>query len=361
MRRRIRRRAAEELGCPNTVVGLDKSEEAIATARRRFSADGIEFRCDDVNRIDELFAPHSFDVVVSLETFEHIPDPSGFLRALKRVAKPDAVVILSCPNDHWYYPAPDTANPFHVRKYAFEEFKSLTTEILGDSVRWLLGSWMVGFGSCLPDSGPPSFGQMAMVEGARHAEGVLLPTAPESEATPRNCSYFMGVWGAPEASGEAVAVYPVSMDEFTKYTTFEKVAADRDRYSAQAREAHELVASMSANYSARSRELAGERERFRIQALVLQHENDLMSARLSDLDAQAEALQKTVEIIPGLRQRMVELEKWIAEDGERLRNRDEQLDRLQRSLEHRLGSKVRSAMPVALKRLAAKLAYRLGF
>lgn len=43
------------------------------------------------------FADGEFDRILSLETLEHAADPEGFLHELRRVARPDAILVLSCP------------------------------------------------------------------------------------------------------------------------------------------------------------------------------------------------------------------------------------------------------------------------
>jgi len=43
------------------------------------------------------FDDGSFDRVLSLETLEHVADPPAFLAGLHRVARPGAILVLSCP------------------------------------------------------------------------------------------------------------------------------------------------------------------------------------------------------------------------------------------------------------------------
>ncbi len=43
----------------------------------------------------------AFDVVLSLETLEHMPNPANFVEELHRVLKPDGELILSTPNIIW--------------------------------------------------------------------------------------------------------------------------------------------------------------------------------------------------------------------------------------------------------------------
>jgi 2-polyprenyl-3-methyl-5-hydroxy-6-metoxy-1,4-benzoquinol methylase len=44
------------------------------------------------------FADHSFDLVVSLEVLEHLPDPASHLRELARVTRAGGALLLSTPN-----------------------------------------------------------------------------------------------------------------------------------------------------------------------------------------------------------------------------------------------------------------------
>ena len=67
------------------------------------------------------FEDASFDAVTSFETIEHLPDPLGFLRELRRVLVADGVLILSTPNRL----TSDGTNPFHLREFAAEELLAL--------------------------------------------------------------------------------------------------------------------------------------------------------------------------------------------------------------------------------------------
>jgi len=51
------------------------------------------------------FPDNSFDAIVSLETLEHAAEPLNFLKELYRVAKPRAILVLSCPpaTSEWPY------------------------------------------------------------------------------------------------------------------------------------------------------------------------------------------------------------------------------------------------------------------
>jgi ubiquinone/menaquinone biosynthesis C-methylase UbiE len=76
---------------PALVTGIDPSADVIAQAQR--DADGVEnveFATGDVYALD--FADATFDVVHAHQVLQHLPDPIGALREMRRVCKPDGVV-----------------------------------------------------------------------------------------------------------------------------------------------------------------------------------------------------------------------------------------------------------------------------
>ena len=76
------------------------------------------------------FADDSFDVVVSLETIEHIADDAGFARELARVVNANGIVIFSTPNALYTRPVNGVpANPFHVREYTPDQLRELLEPI----------------------------------------------------------------------------------------------------------------------------------------------------------------------------------------------------------------------------------------
>ncbi|MET1117195.1 MAG: methyltransferase domain-containing protein [Comamonas sp.] len=198
------------------VVGVDVSDEAVDRAKKYFTGPGVEFMAADAASIERKFPLEYFDVVVSCETIEHIEYPQKYLQSLKNVAKKDAIFIISCPNDHWYFPEDHQRNPYHVRKYNFDEFKELTVGILGENVSWSVGTAVMGFGSTPLDvkAGyepvPSSWMSFKQLSGA-----YLVNGAGDLEVTAANCSYFFGVWNASDMPSGA-AVFPVSMDSYAR-------------------------------------------------------------------------------------------------------------------------------------------------
>ena len=60
-----------------SVVGVDLSSSAIAYAKQNYQLSGVEFICGNAQTF-EWSEP--FDLVVSLETLEHLPHPDKFLK-----------------------------------------------------------------------------------------------------------------------------------------------------------------------------------------------------------------------------------------------------------------------------------------
>jgi 2-polyprenyl-3-methyl-5-hydroxy-6-metoxy-1,4-benzoquinol methylase len=101
------------------VVGLDVDEPTVAHARQRY---GLDMRVGDVAALP--FGDGEFDLVVSFETIEHVPDPEAALSEFARVLALVGLLIVSTPNAREYL----VDNPFHERELTPEElFATLGT------------------------------------------------------------------------------------------------------------------------------------------------------------------------------------------------------------------------------------------
>ena len=111
-----------------SVIGIDISGEAVGYARANYAAAAAAGAEIDFSEGDCLALPlndHSIDVAVAFEIVEHIRDAAGFLRELRRVLRPDGLLILSTPNRLYYTEDRREANPFHEREYTFAELDAL--------------------------------------------------------------------------------------------------------------------------------------------------------------------------------------------------------------------------------------------
>ncbi len=102
------------------VVGGDNSEAAISFAQHHYQTDGLCFLSCDAQQMQ--FADNSFDVVVSMETIEHLERYEDFLKECRRVLKDDGLFICSTPNRKALF---GIKNPWHFREFSLDEFYEL--------------------------------------------------------------------------------------------------------------------------------------------------------------------------------------------------------------------------------------------
>jgi SAM-dependent methyltransferase len=74
--------------------GVELREDLIDTAQQWFGPLPIH----RVSGVTLPFADASFDVVISLDVFEHIPDSDGHLREVARVLRPRGAYLIQTPN-----------------------------------------------------------------------------------------------------------------------------------------------------------------------------------------------------------------------------------------------------------------------
>ena len=116
------------------VTGIDRSENSIEHARRRYASANLSFSNGDCTRLP--FANASFDSVVSFETIEHLQDQSRLLEEFRRVLKPDGFLLISSPDKAIYTDLLNNRNPFHVKELYRDEFESLLRQYFSTVRLW---------------------------------------------------------------------------------------------------------------------------------------------------------------------------------------------------------------------------------
>ena len=93
------------------IRGIDISEETIRLCKQR----GIDriVRCDAMKL---PFRDGSFDVILALDALEHFPDDRLAIREIRRVARPDALVLVTVPAFMFLWSPHDVAY-HHFRRY----------------------------------------------------------------------------------------------------------------------------------------------------------------------------------------------------------------------------------------------------
>lgn len=105
------------------VTGVDISAEAILQATEKYKADNLEFRLGSCASIP--LADSSIDVVVSFETIEHHDEHEAMMLEIKRVLKPDGVLVISSPDKLEYSDKPAYDNEYHIKELYRDEFEAL--------------------------------------------------------------------------------------------------------------------------------------------------------------------------------------------------------------------------------------------
>jgi SAM-dependent methyltransferase len=103
----------------NSVVGLDRNQEAIEYANRNYRLPNLTFRQYEWNPADP---PHtSVDVIVSFETIEHLQDPLAFVAWIAKSLTSEGAFLVSAPNALMYSrSATPCVNRYHLNEPDYE-------------------------------------------------------------------------------------------------------------------------------------------------------------------------------------------------------------------------------------------------
>lgn len=197
-----------------SVEGIDVDEQTVEIATRLFGGDGVHYQCHTAEQLP--FEDHTFDVVCSFETIEHLDHPELFLQEIRRVLKPGGNIILSCPNDPYYYKQGTPGNPFHKRQYTYFDFKQLAEKYLGQRVRYYLAYALNGFvnlpieeSTLPPEGGEESPLPTDMMEMFNYKDAVqAVCVSGERYLNHWNANYFAGIWGPNNSTSINASIFP---------------------------------------------------------------------------------------------------------------------------------------------------------
>ncbi len=106
------------------VTGADIDHETIAWANQKYtpSYKNLQFRQASATSIP--FANHSFDVVISFETIEHLDEDmqQQFMAEIKRVLRLGGLLVMSTPDKKNYTDRYQHHNTFHLKEFYRQEF-----------------------------------------------------------------------------------------------------------------------------------------------------------------------------------------------------------------------------------------------
>ncbi len=90
----------EMLSEGNRVYGVDISLTGVERARQK----GMEVHHLDASNQSLPYENGFFDVVITLETIEHVENPHRMLWEIKRILKKDGALLISIPGERVYHP-----------------------------------------------------------------------------------------------------------------------------------------------------------------------------------------------------------------------------------------------------------------
>ncbi len=109
------------------VIGLDLDQATVAHATARYGTERLQFQRADCTRLDHL-PDASFDLIVSIETLEHVSEQERMLDGFQRLLRDDGLLLISSPDKANYSDARGFVNEFHVRELYRNEFEDLIAE-----------------------------------------------------------------------------------------------------------------------------------------------------------------------------------------------------------------------------------------
>lgn len=280
------------------VVGVDVSEEAVASARARFGfgCDGLRYLSGDAEQVEALLAGEKFDLIISLETIEHLHNPVAYIEALVRLRAQDGEIFISCPNDWWYYPTAEQSNPYHIRKYSYDEFLALVTPSLGEPDAIALGLPVTGFINVpIRDICPTDvrLSQIAMMSASELRNALVVPIEPGS-VVPGNSSYFVARWGRGGDPITGAGILPVPMDVFRNGLYSGQQAEWVAAALAKQAELQSELDALNRDYIARNGEIADLKLKLqsaRVRQAAILVENDVMRCNIDWLTSEKMRLE----------------------------------------------------------------------
>ena len=127
------------------VTGVEIDKITIEKARIKYRSPNISFLQGSIENIP--CNSSGFDVVICFETLEHTVDHEKALNEIKRVLKPEGVLVISTPDKYYYSDIRNYKNPHHLKELYSEDFNRLIKKFFNNaeffSQQFVAGSCIV--------------------------------------------------------------------------------------------------------------------------------------------------------------------------------------------------------------------------
>lgn len=108
------------------VYGVDIDAKSIQEAQLKYKKDNLKFLVGSTSSIP--LEDHAVDVVVSFETIEHHDEHIEMMNEIRRVLRPNGLLIISTPDKKNYTEKRNFVNKFHVKELYKHEFFDLIAQ-----------------------------------------------------------------------------------------------------------------------------------------------------------------------------------------------------------------------------------------
>ncbi len=262
-----------------SVTGVDIDPDAVRHAAARYAAANLRFIEGSAAQIP--LADASIDLAVSFETIEHHDRHDEMLRELRRVLRPDGVLVLSSPNRVVYSELAGHHNEFHVRELDFAELDVLLRRHF-PAVRYY-GQRMSAGSLVVPIGGEGA----ATISPFADAPAGVAPRAPKMP----DPVYFIALAAADEALLPARDASVLFSDEEDLYARTRQVADWARQQDVTVQALRERVGTLTEEHAgavrwAQSQSNDAEALRARVGTLTEEHTQAVAWARGLDAERQ---------------------------------------------------------------------------
>ena len=115
------------------VLGVDIDSKTICYARKHHgSKSNIEFANKDIMCLSELEeGKGKYDIVISVETIEHIPDAKPFLKKVSQLLTSNGTFVVTTPESQ-VGGGKNPHNKFHCNEYTYLQFSNILKSIFNE-------------------------------------------------------------------------------------------------------------------------------------------------------------------------------------------------------------------------------------
>ncbi|MBK8569177.1 MAG: methyltransferase domain-containing protein [Nitrosomonadales bacterium] len=262
----------------HTVVGVDLSVDVIQHAKNNYrhhaNLQFITASCECLP-----FPDASFDFAISFETIEHIEQQKEFISELKRVLRPDGILILSSPNKRLYSDAHDYHNEFHVRELYRNELDELLHETF-PHIFWL-GQKLLFHSAIWPENQACATTEYLINDGRQ----VTVGSHPSVEPM-----YYIAV------CSHNPAMLPTALNKLSLFSdSAEMIYQDYAKQTRRVMELDQLLKDRERLIAERDRFLSLRTQQMEERELLIAERDALLDMRTGQLNERTEQLSKRTE------------------------------------------------------------------